>query len=60
MNGIVQLRSIWIDSEFKYAKVTRILSMFFMKRKALPYIFKSKSDYCSNHIKYRKAFFKIL
>jgi len=46
MNGILQLRSIWVDKEFKYAKVTRILSMFFMKRKALSYIFKSKSEYC--------------
>lgn len=53
LKSISQLRSLWTDSENKFAKVYRILSMEYLRKHSLGYIFNSRVNNHSRHIKYR-------
>jgi hypothetical protein len=53
MNSIAELRNLWIDEMNIYGGPTRILSMIFLKKHSLKYIFHSKVSNLRGHIKYR-------
>lgn len=42
INSISELRSLWIESENKYAKIFRIASNLYLKRYSLEHIFNSR------------------
>jgi hypothetical protein len=53
LNSIADLRSLWLDGENLFAKPIRILSLIFLKRYSLTYIFNSRVTNFQGHIKYR-------
>lgn len=58
LNTISQLRSIWIDEENRYAKAYRILSLEYLRKHSLSYIFNSRVENFHKHIKYRYKIIK--
>ena len=60
LNSIADLRALWVTGEFRYAKITRVLSLYFLKRGALRYIFSSRVVNYEGHIKYRKRLIDVL
>ena len=60
INSIADLRNLWLDDKYPYAKEMRTLSRYFLKRGALSYIFKSRISNHKGHIKYRKRMIKVL
>lgn len=54
INSIADLRWLWSGNEF--SEPIRILSYEFMRKHALPYIFKSRIKNHLTHIKYREKF----
>ena len=60
INSIADLRNLWLDDNFVYAKEMRVLSQYFLKRGALNYIFKSRISNHKGHIKYRKRMIQVL
>lgn len=53
LNTISELRSLWINSENKFAKAYRILSAEYLRKHSLSYIFNSRVENFHKHIKYR-------
>lgn len=60
ISSIEDLRNMWLDSQFKYARQMRIISQFFLKRVSINYIFKSRIVNVRGHIKYRNRFIEVL
>ena len=60
LNNIASLRSLWLDDDFRFAKVTRIISENWMKRGSLQYIFSSRISNYRDHVKYRKRMLEAL
>lgn len=52
INTIADLRDLW--SDYKYAKCMRIISMLFLRKYSLAYIFNSRICTYGSHIKYRQ------
>ena len=42
LGGIADLRSLWLDEEFEFARITRIISMHYLKRRGLEHVLKSR------------------
>lgn len=53
INSIADLRALWLEAENRFAEPTRILSLIFLKKHSLPYIFHSRVTNYEGHIKYR-------
>lgn len=53
INSIADLRALWLEAENRFAQPTRILSLIFLKKHSLPYIFHSRVTNYEGHIKYR-------
>jgi len=54
LNSIAELRNLWTDSNFCYAREMRTLSIYFLKKASLSYIFGSRISHHEGHIKYRR------
>lgn len=53
LNTIEQLRSLWLDARNPHARAYRVLSMEYLRKHCLPYIFNSRVENVHKHIKYR-------
>jgi hypothetical protein len=53
LNSISQLRGLWTEEENRFAKAYRILSMEYLRKHSLGYIFNSRVNNHYRHIKYR-------
>lgn len=53
VNSIAQLQWLWGGQDNPYAKVYRILSLEYLRKHCLPYIFNSRVNVYAKHIKYR-------
>ncbi len=53
LNTISQLRAIWMEEENEFAKAYRILSIEYLRKHSLEYIFNSRVENFYKHIKYR-------
>ena len=42
LNTIMQLRSLWVDEENPFAQAYRTLTMEYLRKHCLPYIFNSR------------------
>jgi hypothetical protein len=60
INSIADLRSLWLEEEFEFAKVTRKISLYFLKKVSLKYIFSSRITNHAGHIKYRNRLINVL
>jgi hypothetical protein len=60
INSIADLRALWLDEEFEYAKATRKISLYFLKKVSLKYIFSSRITNHTGHIKYRNRLINVL
>lgn len=60
INSISELRSLWIESDNKYAKAFRIISNLYLKRYSLHHIFNSRVQDFSKHLKYRNKMAQVL
>lgn len=60
INSIAELRSLWVEEESPYACLTRKLSVHFLKRSSLKYIFKSRITNYGGHVKYRNRLIDVL
>jgi hypothetical protein len=54
LGSIAKLRSLWLDSENRFAKVFRIISKEYLRKHALSYIFNSRVVNITKHVKYRQ------
>lgn len=60
LHSIRELRSLWIENDFQYAKVFRELSYYFLRRGTHKYIFGSRIADFGSHLKYRYRIMKAL
>jgi hypothetical protein len=52
INTIADLRKMWM--EFKYCEVIRVVSLLFLRKYSLPYIFNSRIKSRECHVKYKR------
>lgn len=53
LNTISQLRAMWMEEENEFARAYRVLSLEYLRKHSLPYIFNSRVENFYKHIKYR-------
>jgi hypothetical protein len=53
LSSIAQLQWLWGDSDNPFGKVYRVLSMEYLRKHSLAYIFNSRVNIHSKHLKYR-------
>lgn len=52
--SIKELRALWLDSEFEYARAFREISNLFLRKASFKYIFGSRIADFVGHLKYRR------
>ncbi|CAD8181326.1 unnamed protein product [Paramecium pentaurelia] len=62
MTNIKQLRELWIDNgkNPEFNKVFRIISQYFLKNQAVPYVYNSRISNTAWHLKYRQNLLRAL
>lgn len=60
INSIADLRNLWLDENFEYARQMRMISIYFLKRASLTYVFSSRISNHEGHIKYRNRLIEVL
>ncbi|CAD8093634.1 unnamed protein product [Paramecium sonneborni] len=62
MTNIKQLREIWVDNgkNPEFNKVFRIISQYFLKNQAIPYVYNSRISNTAWHLKYRQNLLRAL
>jgi hypothetical protein len=59
-NCMTDLRAMWLDSSNKFSQPARCLSMLFLRKHSLTYIFHSRVTNYKGHVKYRKKLIEAL
>ncbi|CAK89735.1 unnamed protein product (macronuclear) [Paramecium tetraurelia] len=62
MTNIKQLRDLWVDNgrNPEFNKVFRIISQYFLKNQAVPYVYNSRISNTAWHLKYRQNLLRAL
>ncbi|CAD8152300.1 unnamed protein product [Paramecium octaurelia] len=62
MTNIKQLRDMWVDNgrNPEFNKVFRIISQYFLKNQAVPYVYNSRISNTAWHLKYRQNLLRAL
>ncbi|CAD8084145.1 unnamed protein product [Paramecium primaurelia] len=62
MTNIKQLRDLWVDTgrNPEFNKVFRIISQYFLKSQAVPYVYNSRISNTAWHLKYRQNLLRAL